>query len=213
MKGFVQVKKAVAKKVNGVWVPTEDFTEVYSGSNDMTMYATGSWNGYYSEFTEALPTASAGVSGAGGSILLKPMHKGASPLSYGLNATSSTRNELIIPMSSRISWNVLTDNGIDPPFYLFHFRVDPDANPRTVWGARLFYTSVSQNATTYDGKATACSLPFNTGCAQATNELLDILYRIEASEVGVYNNAPTGSSAMYNALLNPTGIPQEGYPK
>jgi len=45
MKGFVQVKKAVAKKVNGVWVPTEDFTEVYSGSNDMTMYATGSWNG------------------------------------------------------------------------------------------------------------------------------------------------------------------------
>ena len=191
MKGFVQVRKCKAKKVDGVWVPDGEFTPVVSGSNDFTVLPT--YHQFHGEIALVYSGPMPRNTTANIMVHLKPFHKGTHVAGFG-NSEANSNAEIVKKQSSRVAWHVLTDNQIDPPYYLYHSRFDPSGSERTIWGASMHLES-GNTAINNGGGATIASLPFASGCVQASDELLDVLYRIEPNVTGLMNGR--GNSQQY----------------
>lgn len=182
IKGFVSVRTAPAKKINGKWVPDGEFTTYPEVQNDFTPTSQYALYSVGDILDVECPMPRGG--NARGVIYMKPFHRGANPVSYA--NTESIRNDNVIrTYDSSINWYQYVDDGQNPPYYLFHYRFDPTGSDRTVWGAGL---CGGGSATLANGAPyVICTTPFASGCVQGSAEILDVLYRIEVSYTGLMN--------------------------
>lgn len=199
MKGFAIAQTCKAVKKDGVWVPVGEFKTQQQAENDITLNpAYASNNGGVSITVDGpMPRSSLAM----GAVLLKPVHRGADIIGYG-NSASRRNEEIIKPQNSRVAWHVYTDNGIDPPYYLYHFRLDPTGVVRDIWGVQLYGSGYSD--LTYSGVTAIASVPFASACVQAADEILDVLYRLEVNVTGSLNNRED-SDAYAASMLNLNG--------